>query len=390
VNGTRIESDVAEAVLLSPAVEAELIFDNTTREFEITDDGVDVSSFSQVREIVLKSDFNIPQSSVHSVIHLCRHLKNYDVINPVIFHFLHPSNAPSHVGQSTCSSWISDELATHYWEYSIDTISLFEVDSLLEILSRDSLVIRDEDWLLQQIIDLGEEYSILLNCVRFEFLSLRGLLNFFEGFNYGDLTESIWERLIIRMKGECNENERKRRFHFIGRCIDSKLIDSLPSIFDEFSGKQIQLLYRGSRDGFGSKDFHSRCDGFSNTLTLIESCKGNIFGGYTPCAWDSTTGSKFDQSGRSFVFTLKNPHNIPPRKFRLVTDRRAIYCGGGDGPSFGAGTDIRVLDNCNAQNNNYLSFGSSYENDTGKDGKTLLDGEYNYMVKELEVFSISE
>jgi hypothetical protein len=30
------------------------------------------------------------------------------------------------------------------------------------------------------------------------------------------------------------------------------------------------LLYRGTRDGFGSNDFHSRCDGHSNTLTILK------------------------------------------------------------------------------------------------------------------------
>jgi len=30
------------------------------------------------------------------------------------------------------------------------------------------------------------------------------------------------------------------------------------------------LLYRGSRDGFGASDFHEKCDGHSNTLTLVK------------------------------------------------------------------------------------------------------------------------
>jgi hypothetical protein len=38
----------------------------------------------------------------------------------------------------------------------------------------------------------------------------------------------------------------------------------------EFSPKhKWTLLYRGTRDGFGAGDFHSRCDGHSNTLTII-------------------------------------------------------------------------------------------------------------------------
>jgi hypothetical protein len=42
------------------------------------------------------------------------------------------------------------------------------------------------------------------------------------------------------------------------------------------------LLYRGTRDGFTGRDFHSRCDGHSNTLTLLKA-KGSsfIFGGFT-------------------------------------------------------------------------------------------------------------
>jgi hypothetical protein len=30
------------------------------------------------------------------------------------------------------------------------------------------------------------------------------------------------------------------------------------------------LLYRGTRDGFDSNDFHSRCDGHANTLTILK------------------------------------------------------------------------------------------------------------------------
>jgi hypothetical protein len=30
------------------------------------------------------------------------------------------------------------------------------------------------------------------------------------------------------------------------------------------------LLYRGTRDGFGAKAFHSKCDGHLNTLTLLK------------------------------------------------------------------------------------------------------------------------
>ena len=49
------------------------------------------------------------------------------------------------------------------------------------------------------------------------------------------------------------------------------------------------LLYRGTRDGFGSYDFHSKCDGHSNTLTISKAKHSSfIFGGFTTVSWDST------------------------------------------------------------------------------------------------------
>jgi hypothetical protein len=48
------------------------------------------------------------------------------------------------------------------------------------------------------------------------------------------------------------------------------------------------LKYRASRDGFDSNDFHKKCDGIRNTLTVIKATSGNVFGGFTEKAWDSS------------------------------------------------------------------------------------------------------
>ena len=41
------------------------------------------------------------------------------------------------------------------------------------------------------------------------------------------------------------------------------------------------LLYRGSRDGWNARDFHSRADGKSPTLSLFKVKDGPCIGGYT-------------------------------------------------------------------------------------------------------------
>jgi hypothetical protein len=50
----------------------------------------------------------------------------------------------------------------------------------------------------------------------------------------------------------------------------SLIVVDFPALFTEFGGKRFTLLWRGSRDGFGARDFHRRCDGHARTLTLIQ------------------------------------------------------------------------------------------------------------------------
>jgi hypothetical protein len=162
--------------------------------------------------------------------------------------------------------------------------------------------------------------------------------------------------------------------------------------------KQFTLLWRGSRDGFRCLDFHSRCDGHPNTLTVILDTNGNIFGGFTPVEWGSCKKHFFgneqafwkaDPSLKSFLFTLKNPHNVPARRFALKAETKgqAIICDSDWGPHF---YDIVVSDNCNENTRSYTEyFGNSYTNDTGLDGNTFFTGSTYFQVKEIEVFEIT-
>jgi hypothetical protein len=181
--------------------------------------------------------------------------------------------------------------------------------------------------------------------------------------------------------------------------LDSRIISDFPEIFAEFRGKRFEILWRGSRDGFKAKEFHRRCDGRPNTLTVILDTEGNIFGGFTPVEWESRVWDgkyreesncwKADDSRKGFVFTLKNPHSIPARRLALKAEKkqRAICCNSRCGPVFGR--DVAVSDNCNANTDSRTCLGITYTNDTGRDGSVVFTGSENFQVKEIEVFEIT-
>jgi hypothetical protein len=90
-----------------------------------------------------------------------------------------------------------------------------------------------------------------------------------------------------------------------------------------------------SDDARDVKGFHSACDGVANTLVIVKSKDGNIFGGFSVTAWDSSSGKLADPTGLSFVFVLKNTFGDSPTRFPLKgKGRPAIFCRGDCGPLF--------------------------------------------------------
>jgi hypothetical protein len=92
---------------------------------------------------------------------------------------------------------------------------------------------------------------------------------------------------------------------------------------------------------------------------------------------------------RRVFFSLKNPHNIPARRFALKSEKkhRAIWCDSEKCPRFG--WDISVRDNCSANTSNSTYLGSTYTNDTGLNPRTVFTGSPGFQVKEIEVFEIT-
>jgi hypothetical protein len=92
-----------------------------------------------------------------------------------------------------------------------------------------------------------------------------------------------------------------------------------------FSQEQkLDLKYRASRDGFKESDFHTKCDGIGNTLTVIKAKSGNIFGVFTEQEWNSN--SEFITDPNAFIFSLINKREKPFKAFCLNEGIYAIFC----------------------------------------------------------------
>lgn len=178
--------------------------------------------------------------------------------------------------------------------------------------------------------------------------------------------------------------------------IDSKILNKqmLKDLLNlcEFPKYQVlDLVYRATANGFGSLDFHTKCDGLPNTLTIIKSTNDNIFGGYTERAWSSNDEYLRDEN--AFIFSLRNKDMNPFRTWSSEESAEAICCHPSYGPTFGYSGDLFISTNSNINSNSYTDFGCSFKHGSYLTGSveaaTILAGSFNFQITEIEVFTVA-
>ena len=159
----------------------------------------------------------------------------------------------------------------------------------------------------------------------------------------------------------------------------------LNKIYEWTGGKNMELLYRGTRDGMTADKFHNKCNSKGPTISLFKNENGYIFGGYASIDW--TSYGNFRSASNSFIFTLTNMYEIAPTKFYNSDTNESIYDHYSYGPTFGRGHDIYIGF---TSNNNYTNFPYSYNDGLSK-GYSIFKGDtnnYYFSLKEIEVFRI--
>ena len=116
-----------------------------------------------------------------------------------------------------------------------------------------------------------------------------------------------------------------------------------------------KLLYRSSRDGYTSKDFHKNCDKKGATIWIAK-IQGStqLIGGYNPLDW---SGNSWKNTKDSFQFSMGDGKDISTAKLGYVNNANyAVFCRGDYGPYMG---NLYFYDGkwCNDGGNYYPNIG---------------------------------
>ena len=256
-------------------------------------------------------------------------------------------------------------------ETTIDNIvmKLCEKVKEIDILKRENENIKREFIEYKSYIE--DKNKELDSLIKKESQSLKYNIEFYNG-EYIEMTSEEYNKLnekVAKFKETIDTFIMKyNELYLIKTGIQKKLKKKV---------KKFTLLFRASNNGFSSSNFHSYCDGKSNTLILVETSSGRRFGGFTDAQW--AQNSNWRAGGNGFIFSLDNKEI-----YYNKDSNYNIYCHSSYGPYFGSGADFYLSNNCNV-NTSSENSGSSYDTN-GK--KYALTGYQNFLVKDYEVYQL--
>jgi hypothetical protein len=301
VKGEAKKLTLAKAVLISPIISERLKSDPTNRIFHFESEEVSPQIFSAFIEMIASREkCVIDGEQALGFLSISKLLGN-EMLS-LLFLCSSKSNICERILSSEMKIYdknFGDEYelcASQFTSYSTNELRNLPKQTLHRLLSSKSLVIENEDDLLQRLLDLGSDYFEFLDYIKVSFLSDTGISRFVEVVSFDNLSSMIWSKIVSRMKGICDDDHRKHRCRCVSESgglshirykdsiCESRILSVVPGPLKQFEEKEWVLIYRGRRDGFESSRFHSKCGGQVNTVTIILTPEQYIFGGFTPIA----------------------------------------------------------------------------------------------------------
>jgi len=159
----------------------------------------------------------------------------------------------------------------------------------------------------------------------------------------------------------------------------------------QWIGKEVvfERIFKATKDGFSSHNFHSKCDKQGSTIVVVQNDASSLIGGYSILDWDGSVNDDYDYkediSLQCFLFNLTINKN-----YKMKSKSYAISNSNVNGPKFGGGHDFGLRDGCDKNENTYTNLGFTYGIDINNSSKEEFYGKLNFLVLDYEVYKVIE
>ena len=144
------------------------------------------------------------------------------------------------------------------------------------------------------------------------------------------------------------------------------------------------MLFKATKDGQNSSDFHKKCNEKVQQLTFIKITEGEIFGGYTKIGFYSRDGYYKDNNAFVFSFSKRKIYNIKRDKNAIYDFKSYRPCFAGESESTWIfGIPSKMFDdqshNCEMNQSYFTGITSDFE---------INNVEKYFNIQEIEVYKI--
>eukprot|EP01118_Nematostelium_gracile_P000999 TRINITY_DN10_c0_g1_i3.p1 TRINITY_DN10_c0_g1~~TRINITY_DN10_c0_g1_i3.p1 ORF type:complete len:316 (-),score=77.81 TRINITY_DN10_c0_g1_i3:123-953(-) len=154
------------------------------------------------------------------------------------------------------------------------------------------------------------------------------------------------------------------------------------------SHKVAHLIHRGTRDGFSASQMRARINNQGETITIVRSTNGYIFGGYNPLPWNGS--GSYTTCSSAWLFSLGGVYGSV-QVFGNGGGTNHIYNDNGYGPTFGSNHDLYIANGCNGNNSSYTNISNSrflFPPQVGNQPHFLNGGTNSFQVSEIEIYAV--
>ena len=239
VNGKRYSTTRIVADLLSPKIRKLHFIDETINEFHIETSNKNDDSFSDFLQLCnfkttqldderreRYSTYFLKIGNINEYFKLQKPINDSLTIEESLKYIenqeqLFSSKSEEIYFENTNNQEIISFICQHFYDITVEDLLKLRCETVYEIISNSSLVIKDEDWLLDIIIKLYEKdqrYSNLFSTILFFNLKYESLEKFINTFSIEYMNQEIWQPIcncILKLKqpdSKPDENLHKSRY----------------------------------------------------------------------------------------------------------------------------------------------------------------------------------
>ena len=153
-----------------------------------------------------------------------------------------------------------------------------------------------------------------------------------------------------------------------------------------------ELIYCGTKDGFGFEDFRKKCYDIKQVMVICETMKDIVCGGYTSIGFIYGQDLPYKDEN-AFLYSIRtNDRKYPPKIFPVLKgeEEEAMESSSGSHLFGFANSGIWLAQYCNKPDTNSGIAGLGYiSSSIHDDYLNAGDSDYLVQIKELEVFKLT-